>query len=443
MILALDQKLAEQDPLLNPAELLKPFRDTLFKFFLEAHQPPVTSKALTLKVLNLCLAKHDFLSRNTSIASRPFGLIVDPSNSCNLACPGCVHSDRSRKLNLFDWKPGNLTPARFDTFMRHFGPYAMQSMFYNYGEPVLNPNTPELIRHAKGYLTQTVLSTNLSCSGFDAGAYVKSGLDYMILSIDGATQPIYERYRRRGQIELVYENIRNLVSERALHKEHRPLLNWQFLAFEHNVHEIPAAINKARQMGVDQFSVVRPFQVSWDDPEIHPANVEPMILEFNQEAVKEQYKWNGSDYGLNADAMEEEFEAPWKMPSQVQEQERVGPSNHTCHWLYKNIVMDAHGRIFPCAAAPKNNKRTLVFAQIEELSKEGGSFNSDKYQVARQFFARGEAVCGTTTVEQSEPYCFKCEWNQTKPDIDVDDVQLYLQASGLFSAESVERLCTW
>ena len=48
------------------------------------------------------------------------------------------------------------------------------------------------------------------------------------------------------------------------------MLSWNFLAFEHNAHEIPLAARMARKLGVNRFRVVNPFDVSWDDPNIRP-----------------------------------------------------------------------------------------------------------------------------------------------------------------------------
>src|SRR5262245_51717280 len=49
------------------------------------------AKLLTLKILNLLLAKHHFRMRSERLLSAPFGIVVDPMNGCQLACPGCVH----------------------------------------------------------------------------------------------------------------------------------------------------------------------------------------------------------------------------------------------------------------------------------------------------------------------------------------------------------------
>ena len=58
--------------------------------------PSPLAEALTLKMLNIFLARYHFRARSASLLSRPFGLVVDPSDMCQLACPGCVHSTAAK-----------------------------------------------------------------------------------------------------------------------------------------------------------------------------------------------------------------------------------------------------------------------------------------------------------------------------------------------------------
>ena len=109
----------------------------LYGCFLEYFDSTLVAKVLALKVLNLCLGKHQFLARSTVSIARPYGLLIDPSNGCNLACPGCVHSSSAKKLGVFDWKPGMLSEERATAFLSRFGTYAIQILFCNYGEPLL------------------------------------------------------------------------------------------------------------------------------------------------------------------------------------------------------------------------------------------------------------------------------------------------------------------
>jgi MoaA/NifB/PqqE/SkfB family radical SAM enzyme len=421
-------------------------RDALFRCFRNYYGSAIVARLLTLKILNLCLAKHHFLSRSTTVISLPFGLVVDPTNACNLSCPGCVHSHVAKEHSLFQWKPGRLSADRLAGFLERYGPYAIQVMFYNYGEPLLNPDTPKFIRRAKSYLTQTMLSTNMSVGRFDADAYVTSGLDYMILSIDGATQPVYERFRQRGNIDLVYRNIVKLVEAKRRLGKRTPVICWQYLAFEHNAHEVPLALEKAGELGVDLFNLLSPFDVSWDDPGIQPANMAPFAKHFNQHAFQDMAgNWNPFPDDPDVTAIDREFETGWLGRLARQPKEDCEPAalpEHTCRWLYKNITMDANGRIFPCCGAPGPGGE-LVFSNFD-ANNDPESFNSGKYRLARQFFADRNAYHRgrETRSRDQEPYCVDCKWSDGEAVIDSAQVSNYLKAAGieLFSAKSVAML---
>jgi hypothetical protein len=146
-------------------------RDSLRKRFAS----PV-AEALTLKILNLLLGRHHFETRSTSVLSHPFGLVIDPSNICQLECPGCVHSGPSKDLRLFDWPKGTLPESLLSSLLERYGPYAIGVNFYSYGEPLLNLSTPKLIRLAKTYLMRTSIRR----------AYQSPGLTRRLMSNQGS-----------------------------------------------------------------------------------------------------------------------------------------------------------------------------------------------------------------------------------------------------------------
>ncbi len=78
----------------------------------------------------------------------------------------------------------------------------------------------------------------------------------MTISIDGATQGVYEKFRKKGDLETVFKNVRNLIQTKKLLGKRTPMVSWQYLAFEHNEHEIDDAIKLAQEFGVDQLIVV-------------------------------------------------------------------------------------------------------------------------------------------------------------------------------------------
>ncbi len=309
---AIESKTRSRASLPEMLETLDTSKPVLFECLRKHFEFPIEAKALTQKILNLCLAKYHFLSRSTVVLSRPFGLVIDPSNSCNLACPGCVHSQQVKALKLFEWNPGLLAESRVAAFLKSYGPNATHATLCNYGEPLINPDTPKFVRIAKSYLIQTWLSTNISVLRFDAEAYVESGLDFMVLSIDGATQPVYERFRKKGKLELVFENIRKLVEAKRRLGRSMPIVQWRFLGFEHNVHEIPLAIEKARELGVDQFVAAPAWDISWDDPDIRPAVMEPFSVSLGPDHRTAAIEnWNPFQDNLAESTLEREFEQRW------------------------------------------------------------------------------------------------------------------------------------
>jgi len=338
-----------------------------------------------------------------------------------------------------------LAPERFAAFLNRYGPYALQITLCNYGEPTLNPHTPELIRLAKNYLLLTTLSTNMTARRFDADAYAASGLDFMTVSLDGATQGTYERFRKKGDLGLALTNIRSLVEAKRRLDKSRPFISWQFLAFEHNAHEIEPALAIARSLGVDQFRIATPFDVSWDDPEIRPADLPAVTHELRSDSEQTlAANWNPFDAAEAAPAIEREFASTWleqlaAQPEDIYRENRQ--SEHVCHWLYKNMVMDATGRIIPCCAAPQP-KADLVFANFAGPESED-SFNSEKYRVARLSFADKSA----RTILERPPHCVDCDWLSDQQAAQIDSVQVrnYLKSAGrtLFDPETLNFLSNW
>jgi MoaA/NifB/PqqE/SkfB family radical SAM enzyme len=384
------------------------------------------SEALALKVLNLLLCRYHLQTRSDVVLSRPVGIILDPMNTCQMACPGCVHSHSAK--GLFDWRPGRMSVDTAEALFHRFGPYALQASFCNYGEPTLNPDTPRMIRIAKSYRLRTTMSSNLAHPRFNAEEWVACGLDFLIASIDGVTPEVYSRFRRNGNHELAMRNMRALVEAKRRLKLHTPVIHWQFLAFEHNKHEIPAAIEVAAKIGVNQLSVARPFDVTWDDPSIRVAeDVVPELHRFD--GLSERWMAeNERAFPLRDSRIREAFDAGFG--SAVSSE--AGSAGHTCSWLYKNLSVDANGRVFPCCCAPRPDA-DLEFGRLDTTPD---PFNSDKYRMARRHFTGAPAGAEAS-------YCAKCTWPKETAQIDRDEIRHYLRGIGAFSHDTIRRLSSF
>jgi hypothetical protein len=227
-------------------------------------------------------------------------------------------------------------------------------------------------------------------------------------------------------------------AKRRLGKRY-PALAWNFLAFEHNVHEIPLAARMARSLGVNIFRVVQPFDVSWDDPEIRPADPKAGVTGMQWldrfSMASRSTNWNPFPDGVDGHAILEAYERPWN--EQAADDSSPSPG-HTCHWLYKNIVMDATGRITPCCGAPRPDI-DLVFGAFEGNGRD--PFDSDKYRQARGWFSGH----GDAPPLGGGPHCTQCEWDHTAVNIGDADIRAYFQsASGaFFDRRSLNLISGW
>ena len=429
------------------ADFLDSFQAEAYERLVARYDDPTVAKLLALKLANLAAGRYHHEGRLSALFSHPVMLMVDPANACQLACPGCIHSDNPSYAALFDWPRKTLPLDTYAAFLDRFGPFAFSVALYNYGEPLLNKRFAEIVRKSREYLLHTFTSTNLSMPLDNAEAIVESGLDYMILSIDGATQPVYERYRRGGNLGLVLENVRKLAAAKKALGSSTPWLEWQFLTFEHNHHELADARRLAAEIGVNQFRVATPFGVELDDPSIRPLrSPEEGACVVNPE--KRRTTRDPRRIDECADAIEEAFRKTWHMRAEETASDFAAPDAHTCTWLYFNMTMDGAGRIMPCCMAPDKNDKKLVFANFEPRESPSALdiVNSPMAQLARRAFGDRASYEKEVALQSSSiPFCARCE-EKPSPPYGMNNVRLdirKLDPNRVVSDELVGVLTDW
>ena len=178
----------------------------------------------------------------------PFSIAIEPTTACNLRCPECPSGLRS-----FSRPTGSLREDFFRQTIDELYRELLMLIFYFQGEPYLNPAFLEMIRYAHQKGIYTITSTNGHfLNDEQARKTVESGLDRIIISIDGTTQEVYESYRKKGKLEVVLEGARNLVKWKKRLKRRTPHIIFQFLVVRPNEHQIPEVFQLAKNIGVDE-----------------------------------------------------------------------------------------------------------------------------------------------------------------------------------------------
>jgi radical SAM protein with 4Fe4S-binding SPASM domain len=126
-------------------------------------------------------------------------------------------------------------------------------IFYFQGEPYINPNFLDMVSYAKQKGIYTITSTNGHfLNEENAKRTIESGLDRMIISVDGTTQEVYEQYRKAGKLDNVLEGARNVVKWKKKMGSNTPHLIFQFLVVRPNEHQISEVYKLAEEIGIDE-----------------------------------------------------------------------------------------------------------------------------------------------------------------------------------------------
>ena len=129
-------------------------------------------------------------------------------------------------------------------------------IFYFQGEPYLNPQFLDMVKYAYDKNIYTATSTNAHYLNDDnSRKTIESGLDRLIISIDGTTQETYEKYRIGGQLEKVIEGTKNIIKWKKQLKSKTPHIIFQFVVFKPNEHQVNDVKELAKKLGVDEVRI--------------------------------------------------------------------------------------------------------------------------------------------------------------------------------------------
>jgi hypothetical protein len=194
-----------------------------------------------------------------STAIVPKAVQLDASAHCQLACPLCPTADGRTKPELGQ---GYLKLADFQLLLNQ-NPELEHVELSNYGEMFLNPELPAMLAyaHERKVAVSGGNGVNLNHAREAAlEAVVKYRVRTLTCSLDGATSETYAKYRVKGDLDRVLANIDRIREYRRQYRSPFPILNWQFVVFGHNEHELATARRMAAERGMGFLP-----RLSWDN----------------------------------------------------------------------------------------------------------------------------------------------------------------------------------
>jgi len=213
----------------------------------------------------------------------PISISFEPTTSCNLRCPECPSG-----LRQFSRPRGMLDNQFFKETIDSIYKELIYLIFYFQGEPYLNKKFLEMVAYASSKGIYTATSTNAHFLDDEmARKTVESGLDRLIISIDGTTQEVYQQYRRAGHLDKVIQGAENIVKWKKQLNSKKPFVFFQFLVVKPNEHQIEDIKALGKKIGVDE---VRFKTAQVNDYENDPNNLIPENEKFSRYKKNKQGK---------------------------------------------------------------------------------------------------------------------------------------------------------
>ena len=175
---------------------------------------------------------------------------LELSTKCNASCPQCPRNVEGGPLNPY-LPLGELSLSDVKKIFPE--PFVKQlstiNMCGNYGDPILCSDLHEISRYFRSANPDLELTmhTNGGARNVEWWAKLASLVTECTFGIDGL-EGTNHIYRRNTRWKAVTDNAQAFINAGGM-------ATWNYLVFEHNQHEVMAAVEVARRMGFQRFFI--------------------------------------------------------------------------------------------------------------------------------------------------------------------------------------------
>lgn len=190
-----------------------------------------------------------YLRGKDDVRALPVEYIVETTAKCNLYCPMCPRE-------TFRQPKEDMAQEIFERLVAESAPAAEHMMLIGLGEPFMDPRIFDRIEYCARHNISTLLSTNGTfLDEATADRLLRSPLEHITLSFDGATKETFEYYRKGARFEKVRENFVRFA--RMKHERGAPIhVVVQMVRMERNAGEVDEFVRFWNAVpGVDQIRI--------------------------------------------------------------------------------------------------------------------------------------------------------------------------------------------
>jgi len=213
-----------------------------------------------LQPLQLAAVARDAEAALQTFLARGPGLILrmDVSSTCNLRCWMChFSSDTVRHAARH-----KLTLDEFKTLFVEVAPHVRELMLSCACEPLAAPILPQILSWVAETYPHVEVSFSTNCTLLNEQAcrmVIESGLIRLVVSLDGVSANTVERIRVGASYDRIIHNLLTLASLKESARTAFPTLSLTYVMMGSNLHETPAFVELADELGANYVTFLRLF----------------------------------------------------------------------------------------------------------------------------------------------------------------------------------------
>jgi radical SAM protein with 4Fe4S-binding SPASM domain len=270
---------------------------------------------------------------------------IEPVGQCNLRCRMCPIQFRT------DGAPGQPRAyMNFEVFCALVDQFPEVSELHlqGLGEPLLHPRFFDMVSYAAQRGISVSTNTNMTVmSEPGAEECVRSGLQTMHVSLDGASAEAYEAIRVRARFARVLRNLRRVTEAKARLQSTLPEIRMVAVVMRQNLPELPELVRLAHKEGISALSVQH---LCHDFGESSlPEKYKPMRAFIEHETLLNEDPERVEHYFTATRATAGELGITLRLPN-------IRPRAHAanvggrkrCDWPWRGSYISYDGKAMPC-----------------------------------------------------------------------------------------------
>jgi radical SAM protein with 4Fe4S-binding SPASM domain len=221
------------------------------------------------------------------------------------------------------------------------------------GEPLLQPHLMEMVELATARGIEVGFNSNaMLLTRARAARLVALGLDWLHVSLDGATAATHEGIRAGADFARITRNLRGLVEVRQAAGSAKPWVRVVFVAMRRNVAQLSDLVALLGRIGVDDLRVQN---LSHSFTDTDPAGAYRQIREY----AADQALWTGADRRAAEAAYERAGRVAREHGVALRLPEPAGPARPGCGWPWDSAYVTSQGVVQPCCMVMGDDRVSL------------------------------------------------------------------------------------